>query len=53
MIPFVNISNFLKYKNFTITFRVAHWDALDDNLGFGMQEDDIFERTNDKCHVFT
>ena len=33
MIPFVNISHFFKRKNiYIMTFRVTHWDTLDDNL---------------------
>ena len=33
MNPLVNISNFFKLNNiFIMTFRVAHWDTLDDNL---------------------
>ena len=32
MIPFVNISNFFKWKNvYFMTFRVAHWDTWDDS----------------------
>ena len=35
MIQFVYISNFLKWENiFIMTFRVAHWDTLDDSLAF-------------------
>ena len=35
MIPFVNISNFLKWITiYIVKFRVAHWDALDDSLAF-------------------
>jgi hypothetical protein len=35
MIPFVNISNFFKWKNiYIMTLRVSHWDALDDRLAF-------------------
>ena len=42
------------YLHITI-FRVARTDKLDDKLalGFRMQGEDIFERTNGKCHVFT
>ena len=39
-----------------ITFRVAHWDTLEDQmlvLRFSMQREDIFERTNGKCHLCT
>ena len=35
MIPFINISNFFKWKKIHIMiFRVAHWDTLDDSLAF-------------------
>ena len=35
MISFVNISNFFKWKNiYIVTFRVAHWDMLDDSVVF-------------------
>jgi hypothetical protein len=35
MIPFVNISNFLKWKNiYIMKFKVANWDTLDDSLVF-------------------
>jgi hypothetical protein len=40
MIPFINISKFFKCFFYIMTFRVAHWDTLDDsitifvNLGF-------------------
>ena len=35
MIPFVNISNFFKWKIiYFMTFRVAHWDTLDNNVVF-------------------
>ena len=56
-----------------MTFRVAHWDTLDDRLAsqyprvrylsllmasvmclhFNMQEEDILEHTNGKCHLCT
>ena len=36
-----------------IIFRVAHWNTLDDSPSFGMQEEDIIEHTNGKCHVLT
>ena len=74
MIPFVNISNFFRWKNGHImTFRVAHWDAWDDSLAFlvckgkiclsvlmasvmcshfSMQEEDVLEQGNDKCHLY-
>ena len=35
-----------------MTFKVAHWDALDDSLTFSMQGTDNCECTNGKCHVF-
>ena len=35
MIPFVNIGNFFKWKIiYIMTYRVAHWDMLDDSLAF-------------------
>ena len=34
MIPYVNISNFQVKNIFHMTFRVAHWDMLDDSLVF-------------------
>jgi hypothetical protein len=36
-----------------MTFRVAHWDTLDNNLALEYAWEDTFERTNGKCHVFT
>ena len=33
-----------------MTFRVAHWDMLDDNL-VSYQGEHIFECINDKCHM--
>ena len=36
-----------------MTFRVAHWDILDDSLAFKYAREDIFKLTNGKCHVFT
>ena len=35
MIPFVNISNFYKWKNiYIMAFIIAHWDTLDDSLAY-------------------
>ena len=35
LIPFINVSNFFKQKiMYIMTFRVAHWDTLDDSLAF-------------------
>ena len=54
MISFVNISNFLKCKNICImTFRAAHWNALDDGLTFQYARGRYyFDHTNAKRHVF-
>ena len=35
-----------------MTLRVAHQGSLDDSLTFWLPGEDIFERTNSKCHVF-
>ena len=37
---------------YIMTFRVAHWDKLDDIvLYFNVQGEDVFECTNGKCYV--
>jgi hypothetical protein len=36
-----------------MTFRVARRDTLDDCLLFSYAREDIFERIDGKCHVFT
>jgi hypothetical protein len=39
-----------------MTFRVAHWDILEDQmlvLRFSMQREDTFECMNGKCHLCT
>ena len=36
-----------------MAFRVAHWDTLDINLALWYARGRFFERSNDKCHVFT
>jgi hypothetical protein len=53
MVTFVNISNFFKLKKkiYIMTFRVAHWDMLDDSLA-SYQGENIFECINNKCHMF-
>ena len=35
-----------------MTFRVAHWDMLDDNLAFWYAREGYFVYTNGKCLVF-
>ena len=53
-IPFIYTSNFFECKKiYTMTFRVAHWDTYMIVLCFNMQRDNIFERTNGKCHSCT
>ena len=35
VIPFINISNLLKFKDiYILTVRIAHWDTLDSSLVF-------------------
>jgi hypothetical protein len=50
MTLFMNISNFIKWKNiYIITFSIAHWNTLDGSLRFCIK--DIIEHTNEKYHM--
>ena len=37
---------------YSMIYSVAHWSAWDDRLSFSLQERDVDEYTNVKCHVY-
>lgn len=51
---FVNTSNFLVKKEFTIWYLAYHmWGAWDDSLHFSIQKEDITYHINGKYYMFT